>query len=88
MGAIVDFQTAFNLAIMLGAFLGGWVLNTIWQTIKDVETAHRVQSTEIGQIKVLIAGTYMTRTEHADAMQHVTDALRRIEDKLDRKQDR
>lgn len=88
MEAGLDLQTAFNLAVALGAFLGGWVLNTLWQAIKDLQASEKTQSKEMEAIKVLVAGDYMTRAEHAASLARLETTLVRIEGKIDKKADR
>lgn len=88
MEAALDLQTAFNMVVALGAFLGGWVLNTLWQAIKDLQANEKVLTQKVAAVEVLVAGSYMTREEHATSMQRLEDALIRIEGKIDRKVDR
>lgn len=88
MGAIVDLQTAFNMAVALGAFLGGWVLNTLWTAIKDLQANEKAISDKVASIEVLVAGQYVTREDHSRAMARLEATLIRIEGKLDGKQDR
>lgn len=82
---MVDFQTAFN--VILGAFsaLVGWLLNTLYQSMRDLTKADAELTSKVNQIEVLVAGTYVKRAEFdskVDAMFHKLDA---IENKLDRK---
>lgn len=84
---MVDFQTAFN--IVLGAFsaLCGWLLNTLYQSLRELTKADADLTSKVNQIEVLVAGTYVKRTEFdqkIDAMFHKLDA---IEEKLDRRLD-
>jgi hypothetical protein len=88
MEAILDLQTAFNMAVALGAFLGGWVLNTLWQAIKDLQANEKALSDKVAAVEVLVAGRYMTREEHAASMARVESSLIRIEGKIDHKADR
>lgn len=84
---MVDFQTAFN--VILGAFsaLCGWLLNTLYQSMRDLTKADAELASKVNQIEVLVAGTYVKRAEFenkVDAMFHKLDA---IEEKLDRRLD-
>lgn len=88
MEAALDLQTAFNLAVALGAFLGGWVLNTLWQAIKDLQKNEKALTEKVVAVEVLVAGSYMTRREHAESMTRLENALIRIEGKIDGKVDR
>jgi len=88
MEAILDLQTAFNMAVALGAFLGGWVLNTLWTAIRELQANEKTLSDKVGSIEVLVAGHYVTRADHDRAMSRLEATLIRIEAKLDGKQDR
>jgi len=88
MEEVLDLQTAFNMAVAIGAFLGGWVLNTMWQSIKDMQASDSSLADKVSKIEVLVAGSYITRTEHEASMVKLETVLVRIENKLDRKADR
>jgi hypothetical protein len=82
---MVDFQTAFN--IVLGAFsaLVGWLLNTLYQSMRELTQADAALTGKVNQIEVLVAGTYVKRAEFeskVDAMFHKLDS---IEEKIDRR---
>lgn len=85
---MMDLQTAFNLAVAVCGFLGGWVLNTMWNAIKDMQTADKAAIDRVAAIEVLVAGQYVPRGELAKQFGDIGDALRRIEDKIDRKADK
>ena len=61
----MDTQNFFNVAVTLAGFLGGWILNNIWQSIraldKDVRQMPHVYvakedyKTDIGEIKSMLA---------------------------------
>ena len=84
----MDMQTAFNIAVGLAGALGGFFLKSIWDAIKDVQTADTAMAADITSLKVLVAGNYVTRNEYRDDMSGIKDALKRIEDKLDSKADK
>lgn len=84
----MDMQTAFNIAVGLAGAFGGFFLKSIWDAIKDVQTADTAMAADITSLKVLVAGNYVTRNEYRDDMSGIKDALKRIEDKLDGKADK
>ena len=84
----MDMQTAFNVAVGIAGALGGFFLKSIWDAIKDVQTADTAMASDITSLKVLVAGNYVTRNEYRDDMSGIKDALKRIEDKLDSKADK
>lgn len=84
----MDFQSAFNVAIALSAGLGGWVLNTMWAAIRDMQNSDKDLATKVSEIQVLVAGNYLPRSEYRADVQAIHDILKRIEHKLDSKADK
>lgn len=88
----MSWQEAFNVAFAALAFLGGWFVKTIWQEVKDVDASSKAANTalteKVAAIELLVAGSYLTRAEYRDDLQKITEALLRIEEKLDSKQDK
>lgn len=84
----VDFQVLFNIAVGLAGFLGGWLLNVMWESIKDMQSSDKDLADKVSKIEVLVAGQYVPRSEYQGFQQDITKALRRIEDKLDAKVDK
>ena len=84
----MDFQTAFN--IVLGAFgaLVGWLLNTLYNSMKDLTKADQVLADKVQTIEVLVAGHYLPRQEFDGKMDALFKKLDKIEDKLDAKLDK
>lgn len=72
----MDTQTLFNVAVTLAGFLGGWILNSIYQSIrvldKDVRNMphHYVSKddyrNDIGEIKTMLARIFDKLDEKAD----------------------
>jgi hypothetical protein len=84
----VNWQEAFNIAFSAAAFLGGYFVKTLWEAIKDVQAADRALTEKVAAIEVLVAGSYVTRTEYRDDLRNINTVLERIESKLDGKQDK
>lgn len=84
----MDLQTAFNLVVAFAGFLGGWVLNTMWNAIKDMQATDKAVIDRVAAIEVLVAGQYVPRGELAKQFEGISNTLQRIEDKLDRKADK
>lgn len=84
---MVDFQTAFN--VVLGAFsaLVGWLLNTLYQSMRDLTKADADLTSKVNQIEVLVAGTYVKRAEFDQKIDAMFNKLDAIEEKLDRRLD-
>jgi hypothetical protein len=72
----MDTQSLFNVAVSIAGFLGGWVLNNIYQSIrvldKDVrQMPHHYVSkddyrTDIGEVKTMLARIFDKLDEKAD----------------------
>jgi hypothetical protein len=84
----MDAQTFVNIALGLIAFLGGWVVRNLQESMAQLRTADETLATKVQAIEVLVAGTYVKKSD----MEHFTSAifakLDRIEDKLDGKVDK
>lgn len=79
----MDFQSAFN--IILGAFgaLVGWLLNTLYNSMKDLTTADKMLTDKVQAIEVLVAGHYIPRPEFEAKMDAFFAKLDKIEAKID-----
>lgn len=72
----MDTQTLFNISVTLAGFLGGWILNSIYQSIrvldKDVRNMphHYVSKddyrTDIGEVKQMLARIFDKLEAKAD----------------------
>lgn len=80
----MDTQTAFNIVLSLVAFLGGWVLNSVRDSIARLQKTDGELADKVQHIEVLVAGKYVTR----DDLQALFSKLDRIETKLDKKVDK
>lgn len=84
----MDYQTLFNVAIGLVAFLGGWVLNNIKSSLDALHVADQSLSEKVQSIEILVAGTYVKRDELDKLASALFAKLDRIETKLDFKADK
>jgi len=84
----MDLQTAFNLVLGAAAFLGGWVLNTMWGAIKDMQKSDKDLATKVSEIQVLVAGNYLPRSEYRADIVDIHATLKRIEQKFGEKADK
>lgn len=85
---MMDFQVGFDLAIGLVAFLGGWVLNNLRDSMKALTDADVTLTTKVQAIEVLVAGHYVKRDELDRLGAAIFAKLDRIENKLDSKVDK
>lgn len=75
---------------LLAGFGGliGFLLNVVWQAVKDLQKADKVLAERVGEIEVLVAGSYITRTDFTNVTDSIFRKLDHIEDKLDTKKDK
>lgn len=75
---------------LMGAFgaLLGFLLKTVWDAVKDLQVADKDLAEKVKEIQILVAGTYVTKTELSQVMDRVLNQLDRIEHKLDGKADK
>ena len=75
---------------LLAGFGGliGFLLNVVWQSVKDLQKADKVLAERVGEIEVLVAGSYITKTDFTQVTDAIFRKLDRIEDKLDGKADK
>lgn len=84
----MDFQLAFNIAFGAFSGLAGWLLNTLYNSMRDLSKADKELTDKVQAIEVLVAGHYPTRTEFDTKIDAVFRKLDSIENKIDRKADR
>lgn len=81
-------QTIINW--LLGGFgaLIGFLLNAVWQAVKDLQKADLTLVHKVGELEVLVAGDYVRKEELQDNIKALFAKLDKIEDKIDRKADK
>jgi septal ring factor EnvC (AmiA/AmiB activator) len=84
----MEMRTAFDLAVALVAFLGGWFLKVMSERIERLEQARREEAKELADLRVTLATHYTSKDDFKAMADAIFGALRRIEEKLDRKVDK
>lgn len=84
----MDWQTLLTLAVSVGTATIGYFVKRITDDLDKLATNHSANSRDISDVRLDIAKNYVTRHDMAASLVDIKDALGRIEDKLDRKQDR
>jgi hypothetical protein len=82
------FQTGFNVVVGVLMTIFGWLLNTLYTTIRDLQQADEKLTDKVNRVEVLVAGNYPTRGEFDSKIDALFKKLDNIENKLDRKADR
>lgn len=77
MGFPMDFQTVFNLVVMVGLPTLGWAMRTIYEDVKEL-------SQSVNSHKVEVARDYATNHD----LGRIEEKLDRILEKVERKVDR
>lgn len=81
-------QQFFNIAVAMVGGLGGWIMNTMWQSLKELQTADKDLADKVGAIEILVAGQYIKRDDFDKVADAIFRKLDKIEDKLDGKADK
>ena len=84
----MDIQVAFNIAVALVAFLGGWVLNSLKDSINALKRTDGELADKVQHIEVLVAGSYVKRDDLDKLANALFTKLDRIELKVDGKADK
>jgi len=66
----------------------GFLLNAVWQAVKDLQRADNELTKRESEIEVLVAGNYVTRQEFDRVVQRLFAKLDSIDSKLDSKVDK
>ena len=81
-------QNIFNISVGVAGALGGWWMKAMWDALKDLKTADDRMAREVSDLKVLVAGQYVSKESFDKLSNAIFTKLDRIEDKLDRKVDK
>ena len=84
----MDLQMAVNISFAIAGGLGSWVLHTVWDSVKALQTEDKTMASQISQLNILVAGNYITKDEHNLTTQALFKKLDKIEDKIDSKMDK
>lgn len=84
----LDFATAFNAAVTLAAFLGGWVLKSLFERINTLDTDVKMVVKAVAELREALPTHYVRRDDFKQALDNIFNSLRRIEDKMENKADK
>tara|TARA_R110001606_G_scaffold348526_1_gene498064 strand:- start:8001 stop:8231 length:231 start_codon:yes stop_codon:yes gene_type:complete len=74
-------QGMINIFITLGAGVFGWLMKTLWDSVRSLEA-------NVSGIEVRVAGDYVRRDEFRQDIQRLFNKLDTIEAKIDSKADK
>lgn len=83
-----EYQIFFDVGVAVIGAMGGWILNTVWNAVKELQKADKELAEKVGEIEVLVAGRYITREEFNNTFNQVFERLDRIRDMIAMKADR
>ncbi len=81
-------QTIINWLLAGFGCLIGFLLNAVWQAVKDLHDADKELADKVSSIEVLVAGAYVKKDDFTDSIRALFAKLDKIEDKLDKKADK
>lgn len=81
-------QNLFNISVGIAGALGGWWMKAMWDALKDLKDADNRMAQQVSDLKVLVAGQYVSRESFDKLSAAIFAKLDRIEDKLDKKVDK
>jgi hypothetical protein len=84
----MDSQTTFNVAVAISGFLGGWVLNSLRDSIKALQMTDTELADKVQHIEVLVAGQYVKRDDLEKMSSELFRKLDRIESMIHQKADK
>lgn len=87
-GLSVTIQMALNIAMLIVAALGGWVAKMLFDRLDKLEKADEKQMDAINALREELPKRYTPKDEVERMGDRIFEALRRIEDKLDKKADK
>ena len=66
----------------------GFLLNAVWQAVRELQDGDKALASKISEIEVLVAGDYVKKAEFSNAVAALFKKLDHIEDKIDTKKDK
>lgn len=81
-------QQIINWGFTALSGLIGFLLNSIWQAVKDLQKDDAKLVEKVNAVEVLVAGNYVRKTELAELSRALFEKLDRIEGKVDHKADK
>jgi len=81
-------QVVINWILSGFGALIGFLLNVIWQAVKDLQKADKDLTAKISEIEVLVAGAYVKKDDHDRTTIALFAKIDRIYDLLSNKADK
>jgi hypothetical protein len=81
-------QSLINWIIASAGALIGFVLKSIWDAVKDLQTSDKELADKVSRIEILVAGEYVKKDEFDKIIYRLFQKLDSIEEKVDGKADK
>ena len=81
----MEAQTLINVALGLLAFMGGWIMSNLQDSLKSLRTSDENLASKVQAIEVLVAGQYVKRDDFDRKIDALFAKLDAIDAKLDMK---
>ena len=85
---MADHQILFNIVVGMLGVIGGWWINAMWASIKELQAMDRDLAEKVGAIEVLVAGQYVSRDEYTNTLNAIFVKLDRIQETINSKADK
>lgn len=73
----INVQTLFNALITVGCFLGGWILNSIRDSVATAIVDQKNTAEKVAHIEKLVIGEYVKREELQTSIAKLEHAIER-----------
>ena len=81
-------QTIVNWVMTGAGGILGFLLNSVWQAVKDLQAADRLLAEKVATIEILVAGEYVRKDEFERTIMRLFEKLDHMEEKFDRKMEK
>lgn len=81
-------QTIINAILAGFGAAASFILKVIWEGHRELQEQDSRMNAEIQAVKLMMANSYIKKEDFDKAVAALFDQLRRIEDKLDNKEDK
>jgi len=73
-------QWAFNVLLLIVGGAVSWLMKSVFDRIRDLQSADTGLAKEVNDLKVQLPTNYVPKSEHNKGLDAIFSALRRIED--------
>lgn len=81
-------QMIINILFAALGGLGGWILNSVKESVKDLQTSDKALAEKVQNIEVLVVGQYVKHDDLERMSNAIFAKLDKIYDKLETKMDK